>query len=711
MIDTSAAYKAAIKAPFRRILARVTLDLIDPDLVYGAVTGSEQSYLSQPEQLHDRVFALGGQTVTLEHNRWLLDGSFGLPPLSPSGETGFETATVLGTSAWAQIAFSDVDVLNECTIIFTDRLMDGLPTAIKVDVYQGQTVSYSTTVTEITGSRVTISGFTVYLPTAIRVTVNGWSLPDRLVRIVEIIPGIIETYETTRLADLSITQQTDLSMLTLPYSTCSLTFDNSDRRFDWRNRNGAFNSLEERQDVVIKLGVSTDGGNIMLPAGVYYLNSGGWRSSDNGLTLKWSLIDIIGLIAQRKFIPPTPLPTTFEGWIASIISPIGAVFSNRWTIDEAYASLELTCHAYQVADVTCGALLMWLCQATSTWPKADPETGNLVIEPIEAVGVSLELTQLAQYPTIADNADINSITFVIDDETQYTFSGTSTSSPTSRTVQNPFIKNRDAALAASRTILTGFGGLKIETVGRGDFSSELGDAATVWLDNEQARAGRVIKQTFGFQNGVLQNCRTTLIAAAGIELYENSAIFTAAGTFTVPEGVTELRVILVGKGANGGHGKDGTWYNRGADGANGAGGKVWASTISVNPGDSYAITIATETTFGLHSSADGLRYPDGYVDIVRGITYARTGIYNAVQGSGDGGEGGVGGDQGLRHQETGYYYTTEIVTNPDGTISFVPIKNYVTVMKVDQYPGDGEAGTPGATGSAIIYWEVPEVES
>lgn len=706
MIETTAAYKAAIKGDVRRVVVSVTMDLVDPDIVYGQITGTAQSDISQPAQLHDKAFDLGPSYITLEHNRWILDGSMQLPPSSVLGvETGFETEDILSGSARAEMSFSGVDVLQACSVIFTDRVMDGRATSATVEILQGASTAYSKTITGITGSRIDISGFTVYAPTGIRVTVTGWSLSDRMVRIAEIIPGIIETMDGSALAALSITQQTDFSLLTLPYGTCSLTIDNSDRRFDWRSKNGAFKSLEERQDVVIKLGVRTEGGDILIPAGVYFLNSGGWRSSDNGLGLKWSLVDILGLIQRRKYEPPDTLPTTFGDWITSIVSQLGPAFTDRASVHADYADLPFTLSDDNVADITCGSLLLWLCQAAGAWPCADPVTGSLSVQPLPASGISLELTQLAAYPTIAANKDIAALVFYMPDNEQVVISGTNSSSPDTRTISNPLIDTEEKAIAAARGIISGFGGSKIETTGRGDPSSQLGDVATVWLDGSQSVVGRVMKQTFSFMSGVLQGCKTTLLAASGISLYENSKIFTASGSFTVPAGVTELRVILVGKGENGTDGTDGTLYAAGVAGVDGAGGRIWTGLISVSPGQMLTVTIGQNTTLGAATSANGVIYPSGFRDINSGRCYGRTGVPSPAAGSGDGGAGGEAGKKGSSHSSDGYYIVYDTVVDEQGNITLVPRKVPTTITVVDVQPTNGGAGAVGATGSAVIYWE------
>src|SRR5699024_12301198 len=72
------------------------------------------------------------------------------------------------------------------------------------------------------------------------------------------------------------------------------------------------------------------------------------RSSD---LLEWSLVDIVGLIADREYIPPATLPATLGGWVASIVAQLGTNFAQRYRVDprseehtsELQSRFELVC--------------------------------------------------------------------------------------------------------------------------------------------------------------------------------------------------------------------------------------------------------------------------------------------------------------------------------------------------------------------------------
>lgn len=153
-----------------------------------------------------------------------------------------------------------------------------------------------------------------------------------------------------------------------------------------------------------------------------------------------------------------------------------------------------------------------------------------------------------------------------------------------------------------------------------------------------------------------------------IVTYDERVVLTSAGSWTVPDGVTQVRAVLIGGGDPGENGQAGTsntttsqrWYNQqsyatpssggkpgGSGGKGGQGGKVFEATMDVAPGQQIAYSAgaggtaaasATESTFGDLSSGNGSSSSLGYTDIITGETFARAGA--------DGIDGGAGGNYG-----------------------------------------------------------------
>lgn len=706
MLEITDGYKPAIVGDVRRMLIKAVIDISDPDMTFGEVTSSGAASFSKPEQLHDKTMELESRYATLEPNRWVLDGSFRLIPEDPdqlSGEVGFVGNVLSGedgsfaSPVYAEITFSNVSILQACSVYFSQDAVDGVAEDFSVVVYSGDTAVYTKGFTGNTAVSVSLDGFTVYDPTAIRVTVTKWSLPGRRLRIAEIIHGIYEQWTSDIIASLDIQMRGNFSCLSTPYGTCTLRMDNLDRRFEPRNKNGVFRSIEERQAIPVAIGCELADGSVEYKqVGVFFQANGGWKTGDNGITMQWDLVDIVGLLSAREFKTPSTLPTTLSGWLEALVSQLGANFDGWYHVDPDYAEASATVNAASdVEGQKCGDILRWVCMETGTWPRADAETGYLTAEPFWNQGNKLDLDNMTSYPVMKANDDLAVLTFKLFDSagTTLNISGNATSSSNTLTVSNPFLHTTAQAQTAARQILSQYGGIKLETVSRGDPAGEIGDVDTVWLNESSATTGRRMEQRLAFSNGVLRDCKSVLLQADGSFLFEQKQVFTESGTFTGPSGVTTLRLILVAKGGDGTAGTDGTWDAAGVDGVDGSGGKVWSGTVNINDGQTYTVTVDEESTFGVYSSANGKVYPNGFTDVQSGDSYGRTGVRYPLPGTGDGGAGGTGGVKGNRHTET--------VSGEDEEGK--PTTEQVTV--IENYPTKGTAGTAGATGCVVVYWD------
>ena len=161
------------------------------------------------------------------------------------------------------------------------------------------------------------------------------------------------------------------------------------------------------------------------------------------------------------------------------------------------------------------------------------------------------------------------------------------------------------------------------------------------------------------------------------EYFDERVILTGSGEWTVPEGVTTLRAVLVDQGADGTDGTDGadsnsvsfvvtsdvdtkggTWSVQPSDGGlggkgglGGEGGRILSADLNVTPGIIFAYSVAEETTFGDLSSANGSRSDIGFTDPVTGDVYGKKGD-DGVSG-GDGGNGGRASGSAFEPGENG----------------------------------------------------------
>lgn len=720
MISTSDAYKSAVVGDVRRTCIQVPLRLISPELEVEAVTASAEAAWSVSGQIHDEVTAADRRYATLEDNYWSLDGAVEIMEGdSPDFEVGYVSDALCGADGvfaspvTVSMAVSGISALQAVSLYFPDDGVGGVAEDFVVTVSQGGVVYAERAYTGNTDSAVLYRGFTVYDPDTVTLTVTKWSVPYRRMRLIEMIPGYMVTLTERDLKALHVKMQASVNAMSLPYGTAYLVMDNTDRLFDPRNKDGLFRSLEARNGIPIRLGVRTGDGIEYIPCGVFYKQDRAWSTQDDNMTMRWDLVDILGLLSRRAFLPPDTLPGTLEGWVAALVSQLGDTFAGAYTVDSSVAATSLTASAADLDGKPCGDILRWLCQATGTFARADQETGYLAVEPYWSQGNEYTLDNLESLPTVSANDDISAITFRLTAGDMVVSGNTETSANTI-TVDNPFVRDQPGALTAARHILSAYGGSKLSLVGRGDPSSEIGDVVTVQLDPETAVTARLISQTLDYTGGVLKSCRSELVQPDGGTMYEERVFLAESGTWTAPAGVTRLHVVLVGGGQGGGRGMwgiypdligigfrgSGWYYGKAGDtGEAGAGGKVWYGDIQINPGQRFAIHVgaggaagstwyATDgeaTTFGAYSSANGRVYTPAYTDIYSGSAYGRTGVRTPADNSGDGGAGGAGGSAPAQYwEQTGEHTYT---------------------WRANQPGSDPQPGTAGASGCVIIYYD------
>lgn len=761
MIKTSTAYQAAIVGSPRRIELLAVVDISDPDMEYGAVTMDSQAPWSKPAEIHDKVLDPPARYATLEPRRWLLDGSCDIFPddyrvLEHMGVCNNRICDGNGyfpadQPAFVQQDLANVDVLQAFSLFFSTDPVDGVPADFTVEVLAGSQVFFTETVIGNTETQAAFDGFTVYNADAIRLTVTRWSLPGRRLRLVDIIPGVYEEWGCRVLVTFNCTMNGDFSCLSLPYGSLEITLDNQSRRFEPRRKDSLFQSIEARQGLEPYLTVRTGSGAYeRVKLGTFYQAGDGWKTSTNDPEIKWSMVDIVGLVCNRTYLPPNPLPTTLEGWIASVVAQLGDNFKNRYTVDPNYVNLPVTANSME--DVTgkkCGDILRWACMATGTWPRADQETGYLAAEPLWHQGNKVTLDNLTAYPTMKANKSLAALIFTLADEdkSQYVVSGNATSSEDTVSISNPFIHTKAQALTAARLILSCYGGNIFETTGRGDPSSEIGDVDVMWLDESTAATARRIMQSFPIQNGVLQGAQVRAIQADGSYLFTEFAIITEDGQWQGPPGVTVIRPVLGGGGQGSSRGQDGfvsgsgsipgsgIIAGQGEKGLDGQGGKVWFGVVQINesqifdvhlgeggaPSDTYGVPgeMGEDTTFGPYSSANGQIYEGGYTDIANGQVFARTGVEKPLDGTGDGAAGGKGGEAGSGYWEAKYWTQNDVDSgeHPGATVDGKPVppgtpgsESIVGKPKgwdfvVTKEPGPGQPGVAGAKGFVMVTWD------
>lgn len=224
-----------------------------------------------------------------------------------------------------------------------------------------------------------------------------------------------------------------------------------------------------------------------------------------------------------------------------------------------------------------------------------------------------------------------------------------------------------------------------------------GDLLNTWHPYDEESVSACLESADIQLSNTLKSTESLCVGFQPIPIGEASMIdkveiISENATWSVPDGVTQIRVVLIGGGSGGtggtggdgcdfytngwaangaGYGpwdNDGIGGNGGNSGEPGSGGKIFISEIDVSPGQNFDITIGqggnggvggtggerplpgtagvlgtdgTDTVFGNLSSGDGSASETGYLEIISGITYATLGEEGLRGGNGGGTSGGA----------------------------------------------------------------------
>lgn len=263
----------------------------------------------------------------------------------------------------------------------------------------------------------------------------------------------------------------------------------------------------------------------------------------------------------------------------------------------------------------------------------------------------------------------------------------------------------------------------------------------VAIDVDQERAGHVVDLYHPWDKKLVSACLSEReVSISGIleantkalvgflppqpeatEYYDERVILTGSGEWTVPEGVTSLRVVLVEHGADGLDGSSGasggsvslivtsseakpggTWSRQpGAGGAGGAGGEgglgghILSADLDVFSGTVFAYSADTETTFGTLSAQNGSRSDAGFTDPVTGDVFGKKGDDGSA--GGDGGGGGSANSANFNPGENG----TDVPPNTGGAGSEGNYKRFEESETVYKNGYLLVAGGTGGGGAAV----------
>ena len=207
---------------------------------------------------------------------------------------------------------------------------------------------------------------------------------------------------------------------------------------------------------------------------------------------------------------------------------------------------------------------------------------------------------------------------------------TNTSTLTNKTLTSPTITG--GTITGITDLAVADGGTGVSTLA----------ANNVLLGNGTSALQTVAPSTSG---NVLTSNGTTWTSAAlppSLPGYSGQ-VFTSTGTFTVPSGITAVKVTVVGGGGNGGA------SNASGVGGGGGGGVAIRYVTGLTPADTVAVTVggvAGTSSFGAFASATGGASVGTNSQTGGNGGTGSSGTYNITGGRGGNGAGGFSGNPG-----------------------------------------------------------------
>ena len=344
-------------------------------------TSTLEETFSAAENVVRELLSNEPKYAMLEHNQWLLDGTFSILPTDTSKGIGFVSRNLSGADG----TFSEVPTI---TITFSevhDNAVPGLTlrwskaydewaTAFRVTAYNGDTVVAQV---EVADNREVTS----YIWSAISgydkivIEIQKWCLPYRRARLSECLIGVKQIYMKSDLMGFEHEQSVDLLSGELPKNAIVFKLDNSTNKWNPDNPTGTEKYLIEKQTLNVKYGFVVNGVMEWIKAGTFYMSE--WQTPSNGMEASFTARDILEFCGD---IYTGPRSGTVLSIVQTALEQSG-IANNTYILDEATLSAVNTDFSEDTSEYTCAEVLQMCANAARCclWQCRD---GFLHMEPV-----------------------------------------------------------------------------------------------------------------------------------------------------------------------------------------------------------------------------------------------------------------------------------------------------------------------------------------
>ena len=236
--------------------------------------------------------------ATNELNLWALDGTLTITPDSaPYADAGYTSDTDSIGSVVVQLPEVHSKPTSGITITWGSRY-DEYPSEFTITARNGTEVVLEK---HITGNTSQITAIFEQLQDydSLTISVHGWDLPHRRVRIEKVVMGYVMTFTKKDIFGYTHEQNGHLNSGELPKNSIDFTLDNTDGKWNPSNPSGLEQYLSERQKIKVRYGLDVDGVVEWINAGTFYLSE--WRVPSNGLEASFVARDIFEYLLNETY--------------------------------------------------------------------------------------------------------------------------------------------------------------------------------------------------------------------------------------------------------------------------------------------------------------------------------------------------------------------------------------------------------------------------
>ncbi len=316
MIKTSDTYTPFPK--IRRVGFEVEFRIIDINAKGNAVaSASGSASVSDPAQTNNGN-RKSRDYQTLELNHIILDKS---QPIIPDDVSGIEMGW------WSETISDENGVFETPPSIRYDFTMDissigftafyaASPRRVRITAYNGAGDVLDSQVFSETGDS-HIYNMPVQNYRAVEFEFLETPLPYRRIRMTEVVFGITQIFDSSRIASVSLSYGADIAAESVASRQLIFKFDNSDHAYNLLNPEGLYAYLQDGQQIVARSQI----GDEMIDMGTFFYTKA--ASKDSALTAEITANDVIYALDRSDFTGGSTMTTTLESAVGLVLEGLG----------------------------------------------------------------------------------------------------------------------------------------------------------------------------------------------------------------------------------------------------------------------------------------------------------------------------------------------------------------------------------------------------